>query len=151
MYLQVLLPDNVNTTVGARLPLLFALPVEANIPQGNDEPKQDAGHYGNGLLEIQKADFHNRAQHIVATMEFHDTPWFADNTNGTVMQESYILHTIIPILQLHFNASKDVKLIGFSKSGWGALTLLARNPFVFTMAAVWDAPLMLADWTDIDR
>ena len=85
MHLQVLLPDSVNASeslrqVGARLPLLLVLPVEANLPRGNDEPKQDAGRYGNGLLEIQKANFHNRAQHIVATMEFHDTPWFADNT-----------------------------------------------------------------------
>ena len=29
-------------------------------------------------------------------------------------------------------------LVGFSKSGWGALSLLLRNPTVFHRAAAWD-------------
>ena len=33
--------------------------------------------------------------------------------------------------------------IGFSKSGWGAFSLLLRHPEVFGRAAAWDAPLML--------
>jgi enterochelin esterase-like enzyme len=33
-------------------------------------------------------------------------------------------------------------LLGFSKSGWGAYSLLLRNPEVFGRAAAWDAPLM---------
>jgi enterochelin esterase-like enzyme len=34
-------------------------------------------------------------------------------------------------------------LLGFSKSGWGAFSLLLRHPGVFSKAAAWDAPLML--------
>jgi enterochelin esterase-like enzyme len=34
-------------------------------------------------------------------------------------------------------------LLGFSKSGWGAWTLLLRHPERFAKAAAWDAPLML--------
>jgi len=36
-------------------------------------------------------------------------------------------------------------LLGFSKSGWGAFTLLLRNPEFFGYAASWDAPLMLEE------
>jgi hypothetical protein len=32
-------------------------------------------------------------------------------------------------------------LLGFSKSGWGAFTLLLRHPDRFAKAAAWDAPL----------
>jgi len=34
-------------------------------------------------------------------------------------------------------------LLGFSKSGWGAWTLLLRHPDVFGRAAAWDAPLAM--------
>jgi enterochelin esterase-like enzyme len=34
-------------------------------------------------------------------------------------------------------------LLGFSKSGWGAWTLLLRHPRLFARAAAWDAPLSL--------
>jgi S-formylglutathione hydrolase FrmB len=33
-------------------------------------------------------------------------------------------------------------LLGFSKSGWGAFSLLLRHPETFGKAAAWDAPLM---------
>jgi hypothetical protein len=33
-----------------------------------------------------------------------------------------------------------IKLLGFSKSGNGALTPLLRHPHVFSAAAAWDAP-----------
>jgi hypothetical protein len=34
-------------------------------------------------------------------------------------------------------------LLGFSKSGWGAWSLLLRHPEAFSKAAAWDAPLMM--------
>jgi S-formylglutathione hydrolase FrmB len=34
-------------------------------------------------------------------------------------------------------------LVGFSKSGWGAWSLLLRHPDLFGRAAAWDAPLMM--------
>jgi enterochelin esterase-like enzyme len=34
-------------------------------------------------------------------------------------------------------------LLGFSKSGWGAWSLLLRHPKMFSRAAAWDAPLMM--------
>ena len=142
--LQVLLPDAANTSWTKRkqtssLPLLLALPVEQNVPGFTDDPKKDRAKYGNGLEEIKKANFHNEQGYIVASMSFPHTPWFADNliSNGSIMQEKFILATIIPILQQQFNISKEIKLIGFSKSGWGALTLLSRYPSIFRSITVW--------------
>jgi hypothetical protein len=37
-------------------------------------------------------------------------------------------------------------LIGFSKSGWGAFTLILRHPDLFQAAAAFDAPLMMDKW-----
>jgi enterochelin esterase-like enzyme len=34
-------------------------------------------------------------------------------------------------------------LVGFSKSGWGAWSLLLRHLGMFSKAAAWDAPLMM--------
>ena len=34
-------------------------------------------------------------------------------------------------------------MLGFSKSGWGACTLLLRNKELFGYAAAWDVPFML--------
>jgi hypothetical protein len=34
-------------------------------------------------------------------------------------------------------------LLGFSKSGWGAWSLLLGHPVLFGRAAAWDAPLMM--------
>jgi hypothetical protein len=34
-------------------------------------------------------------------------------------------------------------LLGFSKSGWGAFSLLLRHPDLFGKAAAWDAPLLM--------
>jgi S-formylglutathione hydrolase FrmB len=38
-------------------------------------------------------------------------------------------------------------LLGFSKSGWGAWSLLLRHPDRFSRAAAWDAPLAMASPT----
>jgi hypothetical protein len=34
-------------------------------------------------------------------------------------------------------------MLGFSKSGWGAWTLLLRHPEMFGKAAAWDAPMTM--------
>ena len=34
-------------------------------------------------------------------------------------------------------------LLGFSKSGWGAFSLLLRHPDMFAKAVAWDAPLAM--------
>ena len=49
---------------------------------------------------------------------------------------------MIPFIEKRYPVQKNAAgrlLIGFSKSGWGAATLLLRNPSTFHRAAVWDA------------
>ena len=78
-----------------------------------------------------------------------------------VRQEAYILEVIVPWLigggarSAGFHLGGNISLVGFSKSGWGAFSLLARNPAVFERAALWDAPTMLSgdfcDWLSTSR
>ena len=50
----------------------------------------------------------------------------------------------MPLIELRYPATPEPRgrlLVGFSKSGWGAFTLLLRHPDLFGKAAAWDAPL----------
>ncbi len=57
-----------------------------------------------------------------------------------------MVKVVVPFIDNHYATTRqpeDRLLLGYSKSGWGALSLLARNPEVFGYAASWDAPLLL--------
>lgn len=74
-------------------------------------------------------------------------PWYADYpTEPTVRQESHFRQVVVPYVERTYPAVGEPKgrfLLGFSKSGWGAWSLLLRHPDFFERAATWDAPLML--------
>ncbi len=56
------------------------------------------------------------------------------------------MQVVVPYVEKTYPAAgepKDRLLLGFSKSGWGAWSLLLRHPDFFGRAAAWDAPLML--------
>jgi enterochelin esterase-like enzyme len=56
------------------------------------------------------------------------------------------LKVVVPYIDKEYPALAEARgrlLLGFSKSGWGAWSLLLRHPDLFGMAAAWDAPLML--------
>ena len=132
--IRVLLPKRFDKT--KQYPVLFVLPVEAS----------DGKRYGNGLLEIMKADLHNKHGLICVAPTFSHLPWFADHpTHKTIRQETYLLKVVVPFIDQHYptlGSPHGRLLLGFSKSGWGAFTLLLRHPDVFGKAAAWDAPLM---------
>ena len=73
-------------------------------------------------------------------------PWYADHpSDPEVRQESYFLKVVVPFVEQRVPgpADRDGRLlVGFSKSGWGAYSLLLRHPDHFGKAAAWDAPLM---------
>jgi hypothetical protein len=107
---------------------LLVLPVTADI----------SGQWGDGFYEALRLDLANRYGMNVAAPSFSDLPWYADHPeNGKLAQERYLLEDILPRL------SGRVLLVGFSKSGNGAMTLLLRHPERFAAAAAWDAPLLL--------
>lgn len=138
---RVLTPDNMD--LEKEYKVLYILPVIEN----------DNRRFGDGLLEIQKYNYHNTHQLICVAPEFTSLPWYADHaTNQGKQDESHLLKTVIPYIDgiLPTLKSKEGRLlIGFSKSGWGALTLLLRNAEVFDKAVGWDIGIRI-DTGDLD-
>jgi S-formylglutathione hydrolase FrmB len=134
--IRVLLPDKMEK--GKRYPVIYVLPVEA----GN------GSQYGNGLAEIKKLDLHNKLGVICVEVTFSHVPWYADHpTDARIRQETYFLKVVLPFIEQNYPVMEGRAgrlLLGFSKSGWGAFSLLLRHPDVFAKAAAWDAPLMMA-------
>lgn len=127
---RVLLPDPVDKDKRHRV--LYVLPVVAT----------DGRKHGDGLLEIKKSGLHNTHGLICVAPEFTAAPWFADHDSNMAMRdESHFLKIILPFIERTYPVRADTEgrlLLGFSKSGWGAFTLLLRNPKVFHRAAGWD-------------
>lgn len=138
--IRVLTPDSRPASRADQKPLrlLLILPVEAGTKS----------QYGDGLAEIGKQDLHNRLQLVCVAPTFSHLPWYADHpTDATIQQETYLLKGVIPFVSKSYQAgltADDRLLIGFSKSGWGAFSLLLRHPDVFGKAVAWDAPLMMS-------
>ena len=131
---QVLLPDDVDPK--KRYPALYVLPVAP----GTD------GKWGSGIVEARRRDVHNRFGLICVAPALSDWPWYADHpTEPSKRQERYLLEVVLPLVEARHPVLRQPRgrlLVGFSKSGWGAWSLLLRHPKVFGGAAAWDAPLM---------
>lgn len=129
------MPDNLKPI--RAYPVLYILPVEAGT----------GSRWGSSLSEAMKADVANKYEIICVFPTFADLPWYADHpTDARLQQETYFLKTVIPFVEAHYpvsTKSQDRYLLGFSKSGWGAWSLLVRHPDMFHKAFAWDAPLML--------
>lgn len=130
---KVLVPDRVDK--GKRYRALYVLPVEAG----------DTSVWGHALEEVKRLDLHNKHQLICVYPTFSHLPWYADHpSNPQVRQESHFLRVVVPAIERTYpvRAERDGRLLlGFSKSGWGAFSLLLRNPELFDRAVAWDAPL----------
>ncbi len=120
-----------------RYPVVYVLPVEAG--RGD--------RYGDGLLEVQKQDLANTHDVIFVAPTFADLPWYADHpANAAIRQETYFVNVVVPWVERTYPAEPTPEarwLLGFSKSGWGAWSLLLRHPETFGGAAAWDAPMMM--------
>jgi hypothetical protein len=134
--LRVLMPDGASDA--NRLPVVYVLPVEAG----------DGRRWGEPVAEVRKLGLHNRHRLIFVYPTFSHTPWYANHpTNKTIRQETYLLKTVLPFVERTYPArrGRDGRmLLGFSKSGWGAWSLLLRHPDMFARAAAWDAPLTVS-------
>jgi hypothetical protein len=120
--------------------VLFVLPVE---PDLHDE-------YGDGLREVLALDLHVRHGLTLVAPTFTDWPWFADHaTDPQKRHESHFIERVLPAVDTLCPAGRTRRmLMGFSKSGYGAFSLLLRHPEPFDVAGAWDAPLMIdaTDW-----
>jgi hypothetical protein len=133
--IRVLLPTKVEE--GRRYPVVYVLPVEA----------RRESRYGDGLQEIVDRGLCQQYQAIFAAPTFSHLPWYADHpTDSAIRQETHFLKIVVPWVERNYPAiaaHEGRLLLGFSKSGWGAWSLLLRHPHMFARAAAWDAPLMM--------
>ena len=134
---EVLLPKSYDPAKKYRV--LYVLPVEAG----------ENHRFGDGMKVIRDLDAHNRYDLIVVAPTFDIDPWYGNHASDPQRhQEDYLLKTVIPLVGKNYSTlgtAYGLLLIGFSKSGWGALTLILRHPDVFGYAASWDAPLMFTE------
>jgi S-formylglutathione hydrolase FrmB len=132
--IHVLLPDSIEK--GREYPVLYVLPVEAG----------EGKRWGDALDEVRMTDIHNKHQVICVYPTFSHLPWYADHpVNPSIRQESHFLRVVLPFIERSYPAMRCREgryLVGFSKSGWGAFSLLLRHADIFARAAAWDAPLM---------
>lgn len=133
--IKVLLPGKFDKN--ARYPVLYVLPVEP----------LDGRQWGDGLREVQKHDLDNKYNVICVQPTFSALPWYADHPTDTKLrQESYFLKVVVPFVDRQYptlGKKEGRLLLGFSKSGNGAFSLLLRHPELFGKAVAWDAPLMM--------
>ncbi len=131
---RVLTPERIQPE--ERLKALYVLPVEA----------LDESRWGDPAREAKRWDISERHRLIVAIPTFSALPWYADHPQDAgIRQESYFLRDVVPLVDRLYPTEKGAEgrlLVGFSKSGWGAWSLLLRHPESFGKAAAWDAPLM---------
>ncbi|MFW6161874.1 MAG: alpha/beta hydrolase-fold protein [Planctomycetota bacterium] len=115
--------------------VLFVLPVEPKLKS----------RFGDGLATVRKLRVPERYGFVAVAPTFRDWPWYCDHpTDKTRRQETYVLKVVVPLTaKLYPHEAEHRGLLGFSKSGWGAFTLLLRNPESFAAAVAWDAPLMM--------
>ena len=100
--------------------------------------------WGDAFAEIKKHDLHNKHNAVCVFPTFADLPWYADHPeNPQLQQEAYLLHDVLPLVEKHYPVREERLLVGFSKSGWGAWSLLLRHPDLFHRAAAFDAPMMM--------
>lgn len=120
-----------------KAPVVYLLPVEANRESRYGDPIRE-------LLDKKLAERH-RAIYVAPT--FAHLPWYANHPHrDDLQQEKYFVEVVVPFIERTYPAITERRgrlLVGFSKSGWGAWTLLLRNPDLFDRAGAFDAPMML--------
>jgi hypothetical protein len=133
---RVLAPDHPSTDYEHNF--LYALPVEGGLAQSA---------WGSGLDELRQLGVENQYNATIIEPIFPIDPWYADNPLDATIDFETFMATLLPAWVNSIFATsgtEDDLLIGFSKSGYGALDLLFKHPAVFDAAAAWDFPGMTA-------
>ena len=119
--------------------VIYVLPVEA----GNGRQ------FGDGLTTIQQLGLQNSKDVIFVEPSFADVPWYADCvSNSQIRQETYFCSVVVPFIEQRYSVLTQPEgrlLLGYSKSGYGAFTLLLRHPEMFGRAFAWDSPLAMSN------
>ncbi len=133
---RVLEPDS--PAPGKPHRFLHILPVEA----------EGGFTFGDGFELARLLGVHNTYNMTLVAPSFNVAPWFGDHVSDPdIRQESFMTQDILPWLNdTDSNKAQEFQegshvLLGFSKSGNGALTLILRGVEKFAATAAWDAPL----------
>lgn len=117
---------------------LYVLPVEPGVES----------RWGDPWEVVRKLDLADRYHLLVVLPTFSALPWYANHpTDSSLRQEEYFIEEVVPLIERNYPVARGPQgrlLVGFSKSGWGAWSLLLRHLDLFGKAAAWDAPLMQA-------
>ena len=135
--LRILEPTN--PAPGQPHRFLYVLPVEPGVTDLNSQ-------FGDGLEQARLLNLQNLYNLTLVAPSFPIDPWYGDNDiNPDRRLESFVVKAVVPFVDQLDAAGPDPErwLVGFSKSGFGALTLIFRHPDVFDAAAAWDAPAQL--------
>jgi hypothetical protein len=132
--IRVLVPDTYEK--GKAYGVLYVLPVRA-------------GEFG-GFDPLREMNAHNVYGIIIVGMGFEKEPWFGDHaTDRQTRQASYLKECVVPFIEGKYstlNKPEGRLLLGFSKSGWGAFSLILTYPDYFGYAAAWDAPITFKEF-----
>jgi Concanavalin A-like lectin/glucanases superfamily/Putative esterase len=145
--LRILQPTNPAPGMPRRF--IYVLPVITDVDLGNE--------FGDGLEELLALNVHNAYNASIIAPSFQAVPWYADHTSLSERSyETFMVQDLVPWVQANLSVTGQEEhwLIGFSKSGFGAVTLLFRNPTVFNAAAAWDFPADQPDpfdWNMLDN
>jgi S-formylglutathione hydrolase FrmB/cytochrome c2 len=129
---RVLVPTDPSTNYAHSF--LYALPVESGLTGQS---------LGDGLDELESLNVENQYNTTIVEPIFPMYSWYADNPNdATIDYETFVADILPQWIDSHFSTTGDEQnlLIGFSKSGYGAVDLLLKHPTVFSAAAAFDFP-----------
>ena len=129
---RVLVPENPSSDYAHSF--LYALPVESGLTGQS---------LGDGLDELESLDVEDQYNTTIIEPIFPMYSWYADNpTDATIDYETFVSSILPQWVDSHFSTTGDEQnlLIGFSKSGYGAVDLLLKHPTVFSAAAAYDFP-----------
>src|SRR5271166_4714834 len=121
---------------------LFALPVEGGLAQST---------WGSGLDELAKLDVEDKYNTTIIEPIFPIAPWYADSSvDPTINYETFMASILPEWVDSQFSTTGAEKnlLVGFSKSGYGALDLLFKHPGTFDVAAAFDFPGDMTSYDD---
>jgi S-formylglutathione hydrolase FrmB len=128
---EVLTPDDMDAT--RAYAYVICLPVNTGTA-----PK-----FGHPLTEAMKHDLANRFDVIFVVPAYDVEPWFGDHpTDPAPRQQAYVTDALIPAIESVLPVRTDAAgrfLVGFSKSGLGALGLMLRHPDQFARVATFDS------------
>jgi hypothetical protein len=137
----VLVPKVYETNGDSRFRVLYVLPVE---PDGQKQKR-----FGDPLAVIESLGLHDKHGLICIAVHYDETTWLGDHAaDPRHRHATHMVEAVVPFVDGRYRTVKSAEgrlLLGFSKAGWAAVTLILRHGDTFGVGASWDAPLMFTD------